>query len=173
MKIEFGEAWNGMDGQYPNHESLRTQEDVCRLLEHIRLLHGISTKDWTGMPKYIKLFAEKCVYGAFTVRVEKGIHQRWRSGYRRANPPDPHITVSAKITIKRIFFHVMLSETGVNDAEYTWATVGLSYIGESHRGKTLERWPAVFRQDTTHIQVDHAKPELRRKLSVGCLPPPN
>lgn len=173
MEIVFADGWNGMDGKFPNHESARTEQDICLLIEQVRVLPGISTKAWDGMPKYVKMFAEKCVYGTFKVTVAKGIHQRWRSGYKRENPPDPHITIGAKISgNKPVFFHVLLSETGVGAGQYTWKTVGLTYVGKSDKGAAIERWPAAIIQTTTNIQDDHKTPHLRRTLSVGCLPPP-
>lgn len=171
MNIIPLKGWDGPG----NHDSGRQPRDLGALIAQLKNLPGIATQNYTGVPSMIKLFSEKCLYGERPIYVVKGIHQRW------GKKPQPHIrirfqyTVGPSGTLTSIDMHVQLSEepSAWSNGDYGWKTVGLTYVvGES----TRESWPAVYSQEVGNIQEEGRNQrtghKYKRRLSVGCLPPP-
>jgi hypothetical protein len=155
-----------------NHDSRRQPGDIVELIRQVRYLPGIDTQNYTGVPSIIKLFAEKCLYGERPIYVVKGIHQRW------GKKADPHIRVRFQYTVgpggklTSIDMHVHLSEelSAWSEGNYCWKTVAISYVVGDH---IQQSWPAVYAQELGNIQEsDGRKRGFKRRLSVGCFPPP-
>jgi hypothetical protein len=68
--------------------------------------------------------------------------------------------------------HVELSEepSGWSVGNYRWKTVGISYVV----GNDIKQaWPAVYSQEVGNIQEQQGgRRGFKRRMSVGCLPPP-
>jgi hypothetical protein len=170
MKIIPLDGWDAPG----NHDSFRTPRDLGSLISQVKLLPGIATQDYTGIPSMIKLFAEKCLYGERPIYVVKGLHQRW------GNNPQPHLrvrfyySVGPNLTQTSIDMHIQLSEEAStwSEGDYCWTTVGITYVvGET----TKQSWPAVYSQEVGNIQESGRNRQgyrYRRRMSVGCLPPP-
>lgn len=174
MKIIPLKGWDGTDEKgRSNHESGRQPRDVAALIRQVATLPGIATKDYTGMPSMIKLFAEKCVYGDREVYVVKGIHQRWGKN------PKPHIRVRFYYTMgpslkkTAIDMHILLSEESSTWSKdnYCWKTVAITYVVGQ---KTISSWPGVYGVEVGNIQQEgwNRRGKFQRRLSVGCFPPP-
>jgi hypothetical protein len=170
MKIIPLDTWNAPG----NHDGFRQPRDVVNLIEQVKSLPGIATKDYKGVPTMIRLFAEKCLYGDRPIYVVKGIHQRWGKN------PQPHFRIRFHFTsgpdgnVESVDMHVQLSEqlsTWSKD-NYSWKTVGITYVVGND---TKQSWPAVYSQEVGNIQQEGRNPagyKFKRRMSVGCLPPP-
>ncbi|HEY4173782.1 MAG TPA: hypothetical protein VGM42_12205 [Rhodopila sp.] len=163
------EGWNDLG----NHDSRREPRDIVALINQIKLLPGIATQNYTGVPSTIALFSRLCLYGERTIYIVKGIHQRW------GNNPKPHIRIRFFYSVgpsgkqESTDMHVELSEepSRWKEDSYSWKTVGISYIVGQN---TKQTWPAAYQQEVGNIQSESGprRRRLLRRMSVGCFPPP-